>query len=92
MSPEPLMEKFQAFGMAVRNVDGHNLADLEELFRSVPFVKGKPSLVLANTVKGRGVSFMENQAGWHHHVTSAGEYEQAMAELERARKKLMDPL
>jgi transketolase len=92
MSPEPLMEKFQAFGMAVRNVDGHNLAELEDIFRSVPFVKGKPSLILANTVKGRGISFMENQTGWHHHVTSEGEYEQAMAELEQARKNLLDPI
>jgi transketolase len=82
MALEPLLEKFAAFGMAVRTVDGHNLDALEALFRQAPFEVGKPSLVIANTVKGKGISFIENRPDWHHHVPTDDELAQALAELE----------
>ena len=85
---EPLVQKFQAFGFAVRIVDGHNLADLAGALGSVPFEPGKPSLVLARTTKGKGVSFMENVAKWHHGVPTDAEHAQAMAELDAAEAML----
>ena len=60
MGIEPLVDKFQAFGYAIRSVDGNDVAALDELFAQTPFEEGKPSLVLANTVKGKGISFTEN--------------------------------
>lgn len=84
MALEPLNEKFNAFGMAVREVDGHDLAALVELFKTLPFELGKPSLVLAHTVKGKGVSFIENRSSWHHHVPSDEELVLALAELAEA--------
>lgn len=81
-STDPLDQKFEAFGWAIRHVDGHDLAALQEAFDALPFVVGKPSLVIAHTVKGKGVSFMENQLKWHHGVPSQEQYEQALSELE----------
>jgi transketolase len=82
----PLGEKFRAFGYAVREVDGNNVEDLVDLFDQVPFETGKPNLVLARTIKGKGVSFIEDQAGWHHHVPTDEEYRVALIELEQAEK------
>jgi transketolase len=79
---ECLAAKFQAFGWAVRGADGHDVTALAEVLGSVPFEKGKPSMVIARTVKGRGVSFMEHEAKWHHGVPSDEQYEQAIRELE----------
>jgi transketolase len=62
-------------------VDGTSIEALLAAFRAAPFSTGKPSLVLARTVKGRGVSFIENNAAWHHSVPSEAQYKQAMAEL-----------
>jgi len=84
MSLEPLEEKFRAFGYAVRQVDGNSIPDLSEVVAQLPFEPGKPNLVLANTVKGKGISFIENQVNWHHHVPTGAEFEQAMAELDEA--------
>jgi transketolase len=84
MRLEPLAEKFAAFGYAVRTVDGNNLAELARLFDRLPFEPGKPNLVLARTVKGKGVSFIEDQVAWHHHVPTEDEYKTAMAELTEA--------
>lgn len=81
---EPLDAKFEAFGYAVRSVDGNDIEALMALFDQLPFEPGKPNLILARTVKGRGVSFMENKVGWHHHVPTDDEYAAAMAELEAA--------
>lgn len=81
---EPLAEKLQAFGWAVRGVDGHDVAALADGLGSVPFEPGKPSCVIARTVKGRGVSFMENDPKWHHGVPSDSQYDQAQAELARS--------
>lgn len=91
MGLEPLVDKFQAFGYAIRSVDGNDVAALDELFAQTPFEEGKPSLVLANTVKGKGISFTENAVSWHHHVPSDEEYALAMQELTQAREQLLSP-
>jgi len=88
MGMEPIDEKFRVFGFRVRRVDGHNIPDLVNIFDEVPFEKGKPNLIIADTIKGKGVSFIENQVDWHHHVPSEAEYEQAMAELNAAARAL----
>ena len=82
MPSEPLDEKFAAFGWNVVKADGHNYAVLEEAFAAAAACKGKPTVVLAKTVKGKGVSFMENQAGWHGKAPNDEQYGQARAELE----------
>jgi transketolase len=78
---ECLTAKFEAFGWSVRGVDGHDVAALTHVLSAVPFEPGKPSAVIAQTVKGKGVSFIENQAEWHHKVPSDAQYEQAQREL-----------
>jgi transketolase len=83
LSNEPLEEKWRAFGWEVRAVDGHDYAQLGAAL-SAPPAAGRPLLVIAHTVKGRGVSFMENVAKWHHGVPSDAELAQALAELEVA--------
>jgi transketolase len=85
---EPLEDKFRAFGYAVRHVDGNDVADLAHLFDTLPFEPGKPNLVLAHTIKGKGISFMEDQVQWHHRVPSDAEYAAAMAELEQTERDL----
>ncbi|NLT73597.1 MAG: transketolase [Chloroflexi bacterium] len=85
---EPLADKFRSFGYALRQVDGHDIPALVEALASAPFERGKPSLLLAHTVKGKGISFAENQAGWHHRVPSAAELERAWAELAAQRAAL----
>ena len=85
---EPLADKFRAFGYAVREVDGNDIPALSAAFATVPFEAGKPSLLLANTVKGKGVSFIENQVGWHHHVPTVEELEIARRELAAQRAAL----
>ena len=83
-STDPLGEKFQAFGWEVIEVDGHDLQKLKEILNSMPLKKDKPSLVIANTTKGKGVSFMEDQLTWHHKVPTDEEFEKAMKELNEA--------
>lgn len=79
---DPVDQKFEAFGWAVRHVDGHNIGELMEAFAAIPFEKGKPSLVIARTVKGKGISYMENQLKWHHGVPDQQQYADAIQELE----------
>jgi transketolase len=86
-SNEPIDEKFRAFGWEVRSVDGHDFAALTEAF-TAKAAAAQPICVIANTVKGRGVSFMENVVKWHHGVPGDAEYNQAIAELERAEAEL----
>ena len=81
---EPLADKFRAFGWAVREVDGHDCAALVDTLRAAPFETGRPSGVIAHTTKGKGVSFIEDRAEWHHHVPSDGELAAALDELEEA--------
>lgn len=82
-SNEPVEEKFLAFGWTVRTVDGHDLAELTETLSSPP-ERERPTIVVANTIKGRGVSFMEDVVKWHHGVPSENEYEEAIRQLNRA--------
>jgi transketolase len=81
---EPLEQKFTAFGFSVRSCNGNDVPDLVRTLEAVPFTPGKPSLVLAKTRKGKGISFMDNVARWHHGVPSNDEFARAMAELEAA--------
>ena len=76
-----LAQKFNAFGYAVREVDGNSIPQLLAAFEALPFEAGKPNLILAHTVKGKGISFMENQVNWHHHVPTDEEFAVAMKEL-----------
>jgi len=80
----PLEEKFESFGFAVRRCDGNDVGELLRTLEAVPFRPGKPSLVLAKTKKGKGVSFMDNVAKWHHGVPNDDEFNRAIAELEAA--------
>jgi transketolase len=83
MSNEPVDEKFRAFGWTVRTVNGHDYAALTKALTDPPET-GKPTFVIADTIKGRGVSFMENVAKWHHGVPSEAELKQALGELDAA--------
>jgi transketolase len=80
----PIDAKFESFGWTVRHVDGHNLDELKTTFDTLPFTEGKPSLVIAHTIKGKGVSYMENVIKWHHGVPSEKQYEDALSELDNA--------
>lgn len=82
MGLEPLEEKWAAFGWHVVSIDGNDIDALVEAFEAAPAIAGKPTLVMANTVKGKGVSFAENVPHWHHHVPSDEELAKALAELE----------
>ncbi|MBN1429540.1 MAG: transketolase [Anaerolineae bacterium] len=88
MAMEPLEDKFKAFGYAVCHVDGNDIAALVDLFDQLPFEKGKPNLVLAHTTKGKGISFIEDKAPWHHKVPSETEFEIALRELGLAENDL----
>ncbi|MEW6227322.1 MAG: transketolase [Bacillota bacterium] len=81
MNLEPLAERWTKFGWAVRDIDGHNMKQIVETFSSVPFEPGKPSMVIANTIKGKGISFMENKVDWHYKAPSAEQAEIARKEL-----------
>jgi transketolase len=87
MSLEPLEERFRSFGYAVACANGNSISDLVRVFETVPFQPGKPSLVLARTIKGKGISFMEDTASWHHRVPTDGEYAQALIELDQSEKE-----
>lgn len=81
MNIEPLAERWAKFGWAVREIDGHNMRQIVDALGSVPFESGKPSMVIANTIKGKGISFMENRVDWHHKVPNAEQAEIARKEL-----------
>ena len=84
MPTEPLDEKFRAFGANVITADGHDFDSILDAFEKAKAAKGRPSVILAKTVKGKGVSFMENNAGWHGKAPNGEQYAQAKAELEAA--------
>ncbi len=81
MPSEPLDKKWESFGWHVIKVDGHDLETIEAAFEAAKAVKGQPTVILAATVKGKGVSFMEHNAGWHGKAPNAEQYEQARTEL-----------
>lgn len=82
MHQDDLRARFESFGWYVIETDGNDMAALDQAFCQARTIKGKPVLIIADTIKGRGVSFIENQAGWHHRVPSAEEYALAMKELD----------
>ena len=88
MSPYPIVDKLQAFGLHTIAVDGHNFDELEAAFNEAKTVKGQPTAIVMTTTKGKGVSFMENNAGWHGKATNPAEYEIASAELKAALAEL----
>ena len=79
---EPLADKWQAFNWSVGEIDGHNLEEIAHCFSQVPFEVGKPNIVIAHTIKGKGISFMENQLAWHYKSPNAEQLSQALTELE----------
>lgn len=78
---ESLTDKWRAFGWAVREIDGHDYSQIEATLENVPSEPGRPSCIIAHTVKGKGVSFMENQLAWHYKSPNDEELRQALAEL-----------
>ena len=88
-SPYPIDEKFKAFGWSVISIDGNSIPELRDTFRKLPLEPGKPTLIIANTVKGKGISYMEDIAKWHHGVPSDEQYELAMKELEESEKSIL---
>lgn len=81
MSPEVVQDKFKAFGWNVIDIDGHNIAQIIEATEKAKQVKGKPTVIVAKTIKGKGVPFMENQAGWHGKAPSREQAEEALKAL-----------
>ena len=75
------MDKLAAFGLHTIAIDGHDFDQIEAAFNEAKTVKGKPTAIVMKTIKGKDVSFMENNAGWHGKATNAAEFEIAMAEL-----------
>ena len=85
---EPIDKKFEGFGFEVLKIDGNNFDEIEHALNKAKTVKGKPTVILANTVKGKGVSYMENQVGWHGKAPNADEYKVALEELNEQLKVL----
>ncbi|MBQ7817300.1 MAG: transketolase [Oscillospiraceae bacterium] len=81
MSPYPIVDKLEAFGFKVVAINGHDFDEIEAALATARETKGQPTAIVMSTVKGKGVSFMENNAGWHGKAPNAAEYEQAMNEL-----------
>ena len=81
MSPYPIVDKLAAFGFAVQAIDGHDFDAIEAAFEKAKATKGQPSAIVIKTTKGKDVSYMEDQAGWHGKAPNDAEYEQAMSEL-----------
>ena len=88
MSPYPITDKLAAFGFHVETVDGHDFDQLEQAFNAARNTKGQPTAIIMTTVKGKGVSYMENDAGWHGKAPNDAEKEQAMKELNAALAEL----
>lgn len=87
-SPYPIDEKFAAFGFEVITIDGHNFEQIEEAVQKAKTVKGKPTAIIAKTVKGKGVSFMEGKAAWHGAAPNEEQYETAMGDLAKIEEVL----
>ena len=82
MNPTPHDKKLEAFGFHVISIDGHDFEQIEAAFNEAKAVKGKPTAIIATTHKGKGVSFMEDQAGWHGNAPNDEQYAQAVAEIQ----------
>ena len=83
LSSEPLDEKWRAFGWNVITIDGNDMNEIVKALEAIDIESEQPTLILAKTVKGKGVSFAENQIGWHHKVPTEDELNKAIVELER---------
>ena len=81
MSPYPIVDKLEAFGFHTIAIDGHNFDEMEAAFESAKATKGKPTAIVMKTTKGKNISFMENNAGWHGKAPNDAEHEQAIGEL-----------
>ncbi len=88
MSYEPLAEKWASFGWSVREIDGHDMRQIVESAMNIPFEKGKPSVVIANTIKSRGLSFAERKVEYHYWKATPEELEQAERDLAEAERSL----
>ena len=88
MNPHPIDAKLEAFGFDVQCIDGHDFEAIEAALNQAKTVTGKPSAIIMTTVKGKDVSFMENEAGWHGVAPNDAQYEQAMAELNKKLEEL----
>ena len=88
MSPYPIVDKLEAFGFHTQAIDGHDFQAIEAALETAKTVKGRPCAIVMKTVKGKGASFMENQAGWHGVAPNDQQYEQAMSELKAALSEL----
>lgn len=89
-SPMPITDKFEAFGWHVITMDAHDFDDIERAFDEAEKINGKPVAIVMTSVKGKGVSFMENQVGWHGTAPNAEQYAQAMDELNKTLESLED--
>ena len=89
-SPEPITDKFAAFGWHVITMDAHDFDDIERAFTEADSVTDKPVAIIQKSIKGKGVSFMENQVGWHGTAPNKEQYDQAMSELNAQLKELED--
>lgn len=87
-SPYPIDKKFEAFNFHVINIDGHDFDEIDAAFKEAKATKGMPTAIIAKTIKGKNVSFMENQAGWHGKAPNEEEYKIAMADLEKVGEAL----
>ena len=81
MSPYPIDEKFESFGFNVINIDGHDFEQIIDAFEKAKKLKGKPTAIIAKTIKGKGVSFMENVVGWHGKAPNDEQFVQAIKDL-----------
>lgn len=81
---ENLDERIRSFGCETRIINGHDFSEMDQVFQNVPFVENKPSVIIANTIKGKGVSFMENTLEWHYKSPNDAQFKQALNELETA--------
>jgi len=81
LDPEPIKAKFEAFKWSVKRIDGHDFGQMKDVFSEIPFEEGKPSLIIADTIKGRGISFMENKNEWHYKAPNKDQFTAALKEL-----------
>lgn len=88
MSPYPIDEKFRAFGWHVINIDGHNFSEIDSAIREAENHHESPTAIIARTIKGKGVSFMENVVDWHGETPDEAQYKAAMDELRETLRKL----
>lgn len=87
-SPYPIAEKFKAFNFNVMEIDAHDFDQIADAFKKARATKGMPTAIIAKSIKGKGVSFMENQASWHGSAPNDEQYAQAMADLDKIGESL----